>query len=318
MTSGSDGGGSVDSDSNIWEESLRHKMINLEGIYQIKALDGLPMRVASLHLCFEDKPIYRLLNSLFHFTMNPYLKSRYKVHIGEPLEIRYELQGYGIPTDSLPLTHTMAIKRQSHTQWIALRKRIERNFSVDGKKTNSKALPIDPNDLVECPRSYDVIIGKAKYKNNPGNVFYRSLIEATHDEHIASSKREKVELTWRIVRQMEERKGRFLEMNKSVKAFVDIKDRNVMRQKVAQSYKEYKRNAGVIRSKRNLLQQRDPNSPKISMKRQRTVANPMFENGCFSNCFSAFNCDDDDPLVTTPDEHISDTIVARSIFTSLW
>lgn len=234
------------------------------------------------------------------------------------MEIKYELQGYGIPIDSLPLTHTMAIKRQNHTQWIALRKRIECNFSDDGKKTTSKPLPIDPNDLVECPRSYDVIIGKAKYNHNPGNVFYRSLIEATHDEHITSAKREKVELTWRIVRQIEERKGRFLERNNSVKAFVHIKDRNVMRQKVAQSFKEYKRNAGVVRSKRNLLQLRDPKSPTISIKRQRTVANPMFDDNCFSNCFSAFNCDDDDGLFATPDEHSSDKTVARSIFTSLW
>ncbi len=237
------------------------------------------------------------------------------------MEIRYELQGYGIPTDSLPLTHTMAIKRQNHTQWIALRKRIERNSGDDGNKKTSKPLPIDQSDIVECPRSYDVIIGKAKYKNNPGNVFYRSLIEATHDEHIASAKREKVELTWRIVRQMEERKGRFLEMNKSVKAFVHIKDRNVMRQKVAQSYKEYKRNAGVVRStKRNLHEKvAAVGSPKIAIKRQRTVAaKTMFDKDCLTGCFNTFNCDDDGGFLVTPDEQNSDLIVSRTIFTSLW
>ena len=213
----------------------------------------------------------------------------------------------------------MVIKRQNHTQWIALRKRIERNVGDDGKKT-SKPLPIDQNDIVECPRSVDVIIGKAKYNNNPGNVFYRSLIEATHDQHIASPKRGKVELTWRIVRQMEERKGRFLEMNKSVKAFVHIKDRNVMRQKVAQSYKEYKRNAGVIRStKRNLHEKKAAvGSPEITIKRQRTVANTMFHNDCFSGCFNNSNCNDDDGFLVTPDEQSSDLIVSRSIFTSLW
>ncbi len=74
---------SADTDLNIWEGGLREKMVNREGIYQVKALDGLPLRIAALHMCFEDRPIYRILNSLFHFTMNPYLKSRYKVHIGK-------------------------------------------------------------------------------------------------------------------------------------------------------------------------------------------------------------------------------------------
>ena len=76
-------GGSDDSEDNVWEESLRQNLVVREGVYQVKALDGLPLRIAALHLCFEDRPIYRLLNSLFHFSMNPYLKARYKVHIGK-------------------------------------------------------------------------------------------------------------------------------------------------------------------------------------------------------------------------------------------
>ena len=243
--------------------------------------------------------------------------------VGEPLEIRYKLQGFGIPIDSLPLTHTMAIKRQNHAQWIALRKIVEKeaNSSEDGISNGKKKTPVafDPNDLVECPGSYDVIIGKAKYQNNPGNVFYRSLIEATHDEHISSSKREKVELTWRIVRQMEERNGRFLEMNKSLKAWVRIKDRNVMRQKVAQSFKEYKRNAGFKRI------QQEAQSSVIPVKRIRTGSvnlstggsNPIVRNeSCFSGCVSGFDCEkaNDFFISFAPDENSSDLAVSRSIF----
>lgn len=75
--------GMMDSEDSVWEESLRQNLVVKEGVYQVKALDGLPLRIASLHLCFEDRPIYRLLNSLFHFSLNPYLKARYKVHIGK-------------------------------------------------------------------------------------------------------------------------------------------------------------------------------------------------------------------------------------------
>lgn len=229
---------------------------------------------------------------------------------GEPLEIRYKLQGFGIPVDLLPLTHTLTLKRQNHLQWIAFRKLIEQNQggnSADdcpgkGKKNLCKAFNIHPTDLVECPRSYDVIIGKAKYTNNPGNVFYRSLIEATHDEHISACKRDKVELTWRIVRQMEERNGRFLELNKSLKAWVHIRDRNVMRQKVAQSYKEFKRKVSVIRSKRNFQQH---GSSKAPIKRQKVGLPTIFENDWFS-CIPGMECNEN-----------NDFAVSKSIFTSM-
>ena len=75
--------GMMDSENSVWEESLRQNLVVKEGVYQVKAVDGLPLRIASLHLCFEDRPIYRLLNSLFHFSLNSYLKARYKVHIGK-------------------------------------------------------------------------------------------------------------------------------------------------------------------------------------------------------------------------------------------
>ena len=201
---------------------------------------------------------------------------------GKPLEIRYKLQGFGIPVDLLPLTHTMTYKRQNLLQWVAFRKLIEQqkegnsndSDTIKSKKKSLKLLSIDPIDLVECPRSYDVIIGKAKYTNNPGNVYYKSLIEASHDDHTSLKKKEKVELTWNIVRHIEEHNGRFLEFNKFLKSWVHIKNRDVVRQKVAQSYKEFKRNAAVIRNKRN-SEQPSRNIPEAPVKRQKTILPPL-------------------------------------------
>ena len=217
------------------------------------------------------------------------------------MEIRYKLQGFGIPVDVLPLTHTMAIKRHNHLKWIASRAFIEQglggNSSDDSiskfKKDPSKPLTIDPRDVVECPRSYDVIIGKARYKDNPGNEFYRSVIEATHDDHISASKRDKVKLTWRVVRQIEERNGRFLELNKSLKSWVQIKDRDVARQKVAQSLRDYKgRNASGGRTKRD-TKQHDCKLLISSVKRRKTVLPKVIEKGWLNGCFSGFSCEYD-------------------------
>ena len=112
---------------------------------------------------------------------------------------------------------------------------------------------------------------------------------------------------------MEERNGRFLELNKSLKAWVHIKDRKIMRQKVAQSYKEFKRNASAIRGKREIQdqqEQNDPNNPDLSIKRQKTVLPTIFENDWLSGCSSGgtIRCGNDDK---------DEFVVSRSMFTSM-
>ena len=183
----------------------------------------------------------------------------------------------------------MALKRQHHLQWISCRKYIEeqqeqqqqqqqeqqqQNFqqqrvpfpqqflqeplgffesfaatSSGVAQGHSSSHGVGPPVLVECPRSYDVIIGKAKVcTNNPGNAFYSSLIEATHDQHDALvHARDKVAMTWKILLHItEERTGRFLDWNKSLNAWVVIQDKVVIRKKIANSFKEYKRSRYVI------------------------------------------------------------------------
>ena len=80
----SDSGESIDP----WEQ-LRPTLINLEGAYQAKAMVGLPMRVAAVHVCHEDKPVFNIVNALFYFAMGPAIKSRYKVHIGKSKTVNH-------------------------------------------------------------------------------------------------------------------------------------------------------------------------------------------------------------------------------------
>ncbi len=180
----------------------------------------------------------------------------------------------------------MALKRQNHLQWIASRKYIEEqqkrqqqqeqqqqrfrnqqlqyhqqfltqplgffesiaSTSSQGSSAGSSSQPI----VVECPRSYDVLIGKAKVcANNPGNGYYSSLIEASHDEHDSLvHAKEKVVITWKILLHItEERNGCFLDWNKSLNSWVVIEDKAVIRKKIANSFKEYKRSRYNVASR---------------------------------------------------------------------
>jgi len=340
-SSSSSGGSSCSEtdDEGNWEGFLRPKYSKNDVAYHKRYYDAQPLRVAAIHWCSQDKPIYRVLSSLYYFSMDSKSQARYKVHFGEPLEIRYILKAFGIPVDLLPLTHTMALKRQNHSHWMTCRRIIEEQLQhqlyqqhqyqqqqyqqqqIQQQQQSQQHFLQQPWDdeqalkffestaainiitdvsrgvstddllvVVECPRSYDVIIGKAKVcTNNPGNGFYSSLIEATHNEHDSMvHARDKVAMTWRILLKItEELDGRFLDWNKALNAWVVIQDRIVIRKKIANSYKEYKRSRYVTaRSGGNHKKKQAPNDPTNNESSSGNTTNnsAMFKRQKISGC----------------------------------
>ena len=65
---------------------------------------------------------------------------------------------------------------------------------------------------MDCPGAKDVIFRKGPtYKNNPGNMYFRELLEATHDQHAIASRKQKCMITWQVVDDIEANNGRFLD-----------------------------------------------------------------------------------------------------------
>eukprot|EP00751_Fragilariopsis_kerguelensis_P018006 CAMPEP_0170833856 /NCGR_PEP_ID=MMETSP0734-20130129/600_1 /TAXON_ID=186038 /ORGANISM="Fragilariopsis kerguelensis, Strain L26-C5" /LENGTH=134 /DNA_ID=CAMNT_0011200291 /DNA_START=1 /DNA_END=405 /DNA_ORIENTATION=- len=80
---------------------------------------------------------------------------------------------------------------------------IDHNNNDDGNNTTSNS-SYDEVILIECLRSYDICFRKGKsFKNNPGNLHVKSLIEETHNVHFAMNERkDKVEMTVQIANQI--------------------------------------------------------------------------------------------------------------------
>jgi len=153
---------------------------------------------------------------------------------GEPTELLYILSGYGVPVDLLPVTHSGTVKTANHLRCIKALRAQEKNIDNDDKK----------EVIVECPRSYDVVIRKGPtYKNSRGNLYYRELIESSNDQHSKANSQEKYEITWRIVKAIDERNGRFLEWSTSRKLWIVVTDRDIIRKKIAACYKQYNRSS---------------------------------------------------------------------------
>jgi hypothetical protein len=200
--------------------------------------------------------------------------------IGEQKEIRHKLQGYGIPKDLLPLTYSSGVNTLYHSRGIRLRKTLELqqpynrgpssslpSSSSDGSESYYNSDDTSINDqvggaalFVECPRRNDVMFrkGNSSLNNHFGNVLFRYLIESTHKEHCnAENSKQKVDLTWRIVHEIENQQGRFLGWDKSLKTWFQHRDRAHIRGKVALSYKQYKR--GLQMKERKAISDNDSN-----------------------------------------------------------
>lgn len=152
---------------------------------------------------------------------------------GDALELKYQLLGYGIPVDLLPVTETGNVKVRNLVQWIKVRKAIEEE-SVKAEE-NGEASTID------IPGMNDVVIRYGKsYLAHPGNVTFRGLIEAKHDEHNEGTTEAKVAATWWVVDEVLKKNGRFLAWDNRGWWF-ELKGRKEIRAKVAIAFKEYKK-----------------------------------------------------------------------------
>jgi len=237
-----------DDDDQSWEKSIRHKLTTTHRRFQKLVNNGQPIRVCSQHSYFKDTPFWRTLAAMYYIGMDHRSRTIYKVHFGEPMELRYILAGYGIPQHLIPLSNTGTVKTSNHSRWInALRSKADREqhklnneyYSQNGVAVKKNA---NEEDFVDCPGSKDVIFRKGPtYKNNPGNMYFRELIEETSARHAKAPRKEKCRITWNIVKEIEARNGRFLDWSKTREMWVVAKDREKIRKKVAACYKQYNR-----------------------------------------------------------------------------
>lgn len=141
------------------------------------------VRVSALHVCSPNTPAFRFRRAIFALRAYRH-RSRLKIHAGEPVELRYILQGFGIPTENIPLTWSGSIKVVYLKNWMKLRNAIE-DDEYEQCQLPSGGLSLTSSNsimsnVVECPNSNDVIFRQGTSLNcHTGNVRFRSLVEST-------------------------------------------------------------------------------------------------------------------------------------------
>ena len=98
------------------------------------------------------------------------------------MEIKYILNGYGVPTDNIPISLAGKIKVISLKQWIRVRQVLEQDLRTDSStsKTEKQSLK---DVVVECPYSDDILFKRGTSGMfHPGNVKFRSLIQSKYEQ----------------------------------------------------------------------------------------------------------------------------------------
>ena len=160
-----------------WAEHLtnQHRIKPRNGQKNI-ALLFAPIRFVSIHLCAKNTIYTNIIKAVLIARLNSDYRRRLICNLGESVEVRYSLQGYGIPVDSVPVTWSGAIKTVNVKRFI--------NFQTYIEEKDASAIVTTNNTITDCPYLNDILFKKGHTaEHQPGNMQFRSIINSVYTQH---------------------------------------------------------------------------------------------------------------------------------------
>jgi hypothetical protein len=179
------------------------------------------------------------------------------------MELSMALNGYGIPTDRLPLKYDGTIKIEDHLQWIAVREAKEDAFRA-GRNL----------DVVECPMNMDILCGRGQVvRSHPGNVSFRQDFIQTRSSkyNAAQSRDEKNEIADEILSDIASLSRQFLKQHAS--GYWTELESKVAKEKVMMAFREYRKSQKLEES-RNTSSSRAADATDISFVQHQPLPFP--------------------------------------------
>ena len=165
----------------------------------LSCTSSLPIKFSSIHYCVNTSTrnlaINNSLISMFVKTFPRFSTVRTRFHYGSLMEMQYQLQGHGIPTQGFPIDsngnirqHFIAKSCMEHFRLEASQYR-EKADSVNGTSSSAEAnsKSMEDKSMTEGkklavgntldPRPMDVLLGRGrKIQNHLGNVELRGMV----------------------------------------------------------------------------------------------------------------------------------------------
>jgi hypothetical protein len=189
---------------------------------------NLPVNVAGIHFCFSKLTSY-ILVSLLVYGLPVKFRPKVRVHYGSSMECVYKLESFGITREALQVSAINEPTIDRHTIWYRDRQRLELKGSATAES---------PTSSIISPGPQDILFGKLK--NNCGNILMRKLVLKMLDEHKASNRLRKIEITELVIDEIHKTGGRFLKQNEESGQWEEVSCTEANR-KIAHTFRNIRR-----------------------------------------------------------------------------
>eukprot|EP00980_Cylindrotheca_fusiformis_P005720 scaffold1192_cov58-Cylindrotheca_fusiformis.AAC.14 len=194
----------------------------------MSALNSIPFRCSSLHLCIKPTQGNLILNNnVFRAILNSHLDStlsRTRLHVGSDMEIQYTLQSHGISLSTCPVDSSGEFRQTMLNTWYEhhLERMKSTGLCVDqlvysipsantartGMESEEKRRLYSTVDV----RATDVLLGRGRgFQDHPGNIRFRNALQEYRHAYDTAPKWQKRRIAVELRRMLAVDGVRFLE-----------------------------------------------------------------------------------------------------------
>jgi len=139
-----------------------------------RSWEAIPARVVALHSCRNS--CNQITNLILCNIMKSRMMSRFRMHVGTPMECMYTLMTFGIPRDAIPATDCGVVDLAGHHAMLAVMKRREEVFREQLTNQNiSKSLPLARHSHKALGDRAIVVLGGASTGDDTGSLEEQTL-----------------------------------------------------------------------------------------------------------------------------------------------
>ncbi|CAJ1932760.1 unnamed protein product [Cylindrotheca closterium] len=219
----------------------------------VKLMMAIPFYHASFHNCVGTH-LEKILGKAALAVIPASLRSRVRIQFGSHLETQYTLSTYGISPTLFPITPlSNKVRLDHHLQWYeaALVRETDDvmdTSSMDASTISTTAITNDPGSnalviMASDVKPYDVLYDYGRTVKHEGNELVRALIREQSVAYDAGSNMGKREVIEDVIRNVEDKGGRFLKMDEASGGYIEL-TKNRIRSKVSQMFRNYRRPRG--------------------------------------------------------------------------
>lgn len=155
---------------------------------------------------------------------------------GSAQECIYALMTFGIAKETLPIDQNNRLSLTFFQSWLAMRE--EKEKGIRASRASATTIDYEVSNTIVVPGQYDVLMGRGKIVESPGNNHLRYLISVHFDRYDTAARCEKNVVCLWVLGMIEKKGGMFLKKD-GQKGWVRIPESKAV-DKISHDFRNYR------------------------------------------------------------------------------